>query len=142
MKKLLVIITVMLFANNIFAQQNQMQTPPQQRTMQERMDRSHQQGNPAAYACPKCFEVSKGEGNCSKCNVPKMQLGSYYCEKCMKSTGTKADNCSSCKGATTQMTRKYCAAKGGTPLKEHRNHQENGERREQKRGDNNIEKSN
>jgi Zn finger protein HypA/HybF involved in hydrogenase expression len=73
--------------------------------------------NPAAYACPKCFHISKGAGLCPDCKQEKVQLGTYYCTKCLKSTGTKPGDCPMCKTATVQMTRKYCAKMGGTPLK-------------------------
>ena len=75
--------------------------------------------NPAAYACPKCYAITKDGGNCTKCNVAKVQLGTYYCEHCMKSCGAKPGKCASCGMASTQMTRKMCAAKttgpGGKP---------------------------
>jgi lipopolysaccharide biosynthesis regulator YciM len=74
--------------------------------------------NPAAYACPKCFKISKGAGQCPDCKVEKVQLGTYYCTKCMKATGAKPGNCPTCNTATTQMTRKYCAKMGGTPLRD------------------------
>ena len=35
----------------------------------------------------------------------------------MKGTGTKPGNCPDCKGTAVQMTRKYCAKMGGTPMK-------------------------
>ena len=56
---------------------------------------------------------------CAKCNTAKVQLGTYYCTHCNKATGAKAGKCPSCSGATTQITRKYCAAHGGTPVKAH-----------------------
>ena len=66
--------------------------------------------NPAAYACPKCFDITKGAGKCAKCQVDKVQLGTYYCTSCLKGTGNKAGKCPTCNTATVQMTRKYCAA--------------------------------
>lgn len=75
--------------------------------------------NPAAYACPKCFKISKGAGQCSDDKIEKVQLGTYYCAHCIKSTDAKAGKCASCGMATTQMTRKYCAKMGGTPEKVH-----------------------
>ena len=75
--------------------------------------------NPAAYACPKCFKISKGAGQCPDDKTEKVQLGTYYCAHCMKTTGTKAGKCPTCGMATTQMTRKYCAKMGGTPEKDH-----------------------
>ena len=73
--------------------------------------KTKQVANPAAYACTKCFNIEKAEGKCSKCQGEKVQLGTYYCEHCMKASGTKAGKCSSCGMATTQMTRKFCAGK-------------------------------
>jgi hypothetical protein len=69
--------------------------------------------NPAAWACPQCFHISKDGGTCEKCSVAKVQLGTYYCPKCMKGTGTKAGNCPTCGTATVQMTRKLCASHNG-----------------------------
>jgi hypothetical protein len=34
------------------------------------------------------------------------------------SGGTKPGNCTMCKSPNTQMTKKYCAKMGGTPVKE------------------------
>ncbi|MBS1512497.1 MAG: hypothetical protein JST86_16755 [Bacteroidetes bacterium] len=65
--------------------------------------------NPAAYACPKCYHITKGAGQCEMCKMDKVQLGTYFCPKCMKGTGAKAGKCPTCNGATVQMTRKYCA---------------------------------
>ena len=65
--------------------------------------------NAAAYACPKCFAITKGAGKCEKDGTDKIQLGTYYCPACMKGTGTKAGKCPTCGKATVQMTRKYCA---------------------------------
>jgi predicted amidophosphoribosyltransferase len=45
-------------------------------------------------------------------------LGTYYCAKCMKGTGDKPGNCPQCQSATVQITRKYCAKMGGTPMKQ------------------------
>lgn len=74
--------------------------------------------NAAAYSCPKCFHITKGEGQCTECKVAKVQLGSYYCPKCNMNGGAKPGNCTMCKTANVQMTRKYCSAKAGTPAKE------------------------
>jgi len=73
--------------------------------------------NPAAYACPKCYQITKGAGKCTMDNSDKVQLGTYYCPHCMKASGAKAGKCASCGMATVQMTRKYCAKMGGTPAK-------------------------
>jgi len=66
--------------------------------------------NPAAWACPHCFQITKAGGMCAKCNIQTVQLGTYYCPKCMKGTGTKSGNCPMCGTATVRMTRKLCAS--------------------------------
>lgn len=71
--------------------------------------KTKQVSNPAAYACPKCFMISKGAGKCDHCQVDKVQLGNYYCGKCQKGTGSKPGTCPDCKGPAVQITRKYCA---------------------------------
>ncbi len=68
--------------------------------------------NPAAWACPKCFMITKEGGTCSMDQTAKVQLGTYYCDHCMKGTGTKAGKCADCSNATVQMTRKLCAKHG------------------------------
>lgn len=65
--------------------------------------------NPAAWACPKCYAITKDGGQCASCKTDKVQLGTYYCTHCMKGTGAKAGKCPACGMATTQMTRKLCA---------------------------------
>jgi hypothetical protein len=72
-----------------------------------------QVANAAAWACPKCFDITKAGGNCAQDQTDMVQLGSYYCEKCVKATGDKAGNCSSCSEKTVRMTRKRCAQKNG-----------------------------
>lgn len=66
--------------------------------------------NAAAWACPKCFAITKDGGTCTHCNTAKVQLGTYYCPSCMKTTGAKPGKCPTCSGATVQMTRKLCAS--------------------------------
>lgn len=73
--------------------------------------------NPAAWACPKCFNITKDGGKCANCQADKVQLGTYYCKACMKSTGDKAGKCPTCNAATVQMTRKYCASQRVGSLK-------------------------
>ena len=73
--------------------------------------------NEAAYACPKCYEITKGAGKCAKCNMDKVQLGTYYCSMCMKGTGAKPGKCPTCGMKTTQMTRKYATAHSGGKMK-------------------------
>lgn len=68
-----------------------------------------QKKNPAAWACPSCFKITKEGGNCEQDKSAKVQLGTYYCQHCMKATGTQPGQCAMCKGTTTQMTRKLCA---------------------------------
>lgn len=65
--------------------------------------------NAAAWACPKCYAITKDGGQCASCKMDKVQLGTYYCTHCMKGTGAKAGKCPACGMATTQMTRKLCA---------------------------------
>jgi hypothetical protein len=104
MKKILTFLFVMVAAINVNAQTNTV-APVAKNTVAK----VKQVQNPAAYACPKCFEISKGAGKCAHCGIDKVQLGTYYCYKCQKSTGTKPGPCPVCKGETVQITRKYCA---------------------------------
>lgn len=67
-----------------------------------------QKQNPAAWACPTCFKITREGGACEQDKTAKVQLGTYYCQHCMKATGTQPGQCPMCKGATTQMTRKLC----------------------------------
>lgn len=62
----------------------------------------------AAWACPACFKITKEGGQCTADKTPTIQLGTYYCQHCVKASGDKPGNCSTCKGATTQMTRRLC----------------------------------
>ncbi len=112
MKKLIVLFVAVCFGFALQAQT--VATAPAAATTTAKKVQTQ---NPAAYACPKCFMVSKGAGQCAMCKTDKVQLGTYFCPKCMKSAGAKAGTCADCKGATVQMTRKYCAANGGTPLR-------------------------
>ena len=73
--------------------------------------------NPAAWACPKCYKITKDGGTCADDNTAKVQLGTYYCEHCMKPTGNKPGKCATCGAATTQMTRKLCAQHTAPPVK-------------------------
>lgn len=68
-----------------------------------------QVANPAAWACPKCYSITKAGGVCATDQTEMVQLGTYYCEHCMKASGSKPGKCASCSMATTQMTRKLCA---------------------------------
>ncbi|GAC1396006.1 MAG: hypothetical protein NVSMB63_16390 [Sediminibacterium sp.] len=65
--------------------------------------------NPAAWACPKCYTITKDGGQCAHCKMDKVQLGTYYCTHCMKASGAKAGKCAACGMATTQMTRKLAS---------------------------------
>ena len=112
MKKLMVLFFAICFGYALQAQT----TAPVQAPVKTVVKKQQAQ-NPAAYACPKCFKISKGSGQCETCKMDKVQLGNYYCPKCMKGTGAKAGNCPDCKGVAVQMTRKYCAKMGGTPIK-------------------------
>ena len=108
MKKLLVTGIFMFSAFLMYAQKTVTTT----KTKTETPEKVKQVPNPAAYACPKCYDITKGAGKCTKCGVDKVQLGTYYCPSCMKSTGGKPGKCPSCSGATVQMTRKYVAGHG------------------------------
>jgi hypothetical protein len=72
-----------------------------------------QVANAAGYGCPKCFSTAKMSGACAHDQTEMVQLGTYYCEKCVKATGDKPGNCGNCSGKTTRMTRKLCAQKNG-----------------------------
>lgn len=106
MKKLLLSVIVLMAAVFTFAQPPVTTTP----VKTNNAVKVKQVQNPAAYACPKCYMISKGAGKCEHCQVDKVQLGTYYCPACMKGTGTKAGKCPTCSKETVQMTRKYCAA--------------------------------
>ena len=104
MKKIILISLVVLAAMGSTAQ-----TTAPVAVKKTEAAKPNQVANPAAYACPKCYTISKGAGKCDHCQVDKVQLGTYYCYKCQKSTGTKPGPCPVCKGETVQITRKYCA---------------------------------
>jgi hypothetical protein len=101
MKKLFVLASLLVFSVLSFAQQTPADTA-------KKMVKHVQ--NPAAWACPKCFKITKDGGTCADDNTAKVQLGTYYCEHCVKATGDKPGKCATCGAATTQMTRKFCAA--------------------------------
>jgi rubrerythrin len=103
MKKLLFLSFLMIGSIICFAQQ----TPAAVVDTAKKAANKHVQ-NPAAWACPKCFKITKDGGTCADDNTAKVQLGTYYCEHCMKTTGNKPGKCPSCGNATTQMTRKLC----------------------------------
>jgi hypothetical protein len=105
MKKLLASAIIILAAMSINAQTTTAEPAAKTTTAAK----PKQTVNAAAYACPQCFAISKGAGKCEHCQADKVQLGTYYCTMCKKSTGTKPGNCPDCKMATTQITRKYCA---------------------------------
>ncbi|MBS1916231.1 MAG: hypothetical protein JST87_08130 [Bacteroidetes bacterium] len=101
MKKLFVLASLLTFCVLCFARQSPADTT--------KKVTKHVQ-NPAAWACPKCFKITKDGGVCADDNTAKVQLGTYYCEHCMKATGNKPGKCPSCGAATTQMTRRLCAS--------------------------------
>jgi hypothetical protein len=118
MKNVIVLLVALFAFANINAQTNQ--TAPAPITKGPAMVKPakvKQIANPAAYACPHCYEITSGAGSCTKCNVLKVQLGNYYCAHCAKPTGPRVGKCGMCSGETVQITRKYCASHGGTPLK-------------------------
>ena len=104
MKKLLIVAIAFIMSIGCFAQ-----TAPAKAAETKTAAKAKQVQNPAAYACPKCYTISKGAGKCEHCNVDKVQLGTYYCSHCMKSGGNKPGKCESCQMPMTQITRKYCA---------------------------------
>jgi rubrerythrin len=73
--------------------------------------------NAAAWACPKCYMITKEGGQCTMDQTDKVQLGTYYCEHCIKGTGTKPGKCPACSATTVQMTRKQCAKYQHMPAK-------------------------
>jgi rubrerythrin len=73
--------------------------------------------NAAAWACPKCYTITKEGGLCAMDQTEKVQLGTYYCEHCMKGTGTKPGKCPVCSATAVQMTRKQCAKHQHMPAK-------------------------
>ncbi len=108
MKKLLLAMLMMVFCSITFAQAPAA-APAAKPAMEKKVAHAKQVQNPAAYACPKCYAISKGAGQCEHCKADKVQLGTYYCPACMKSSGAKAGKCAACGGVTAQMTRKLCA---------------------------------
>jgi hypothetical protein len=81
------------------------------------MAKHKQVQNPAAWACPTCFKITKEGGVCADDKTAKVQLGTCYCAHCVKATGAKPGKCPDCGGATTQMTRKLCASHAAAPGK-------------------------
>ena len=73
MKKLMVLFFALCFSYAL-----QAQTTATDATAKTAV-KKHQVQNPAAYACPKCYHISKGSGQCPDCKVEKVQLGTYYC---------------------------------------------------------------
>ena len=112
MKKLTFLLSLMFFGFIAFAQQ----TPASATDTAKKAMNKHVQ-NPAAWACPKCFKITKDGGTCADDNTAKVQLGTYYCDHCMKATGNKPGKCGTCGAATTQMTRKLCAQHTAAPVK-------------------------
>lgn len=113
MKKLILSALILISALSGFAQVK-VTDPPVHAPKTENTKKIQ---NPAAYACPKCYAITKGAGKCATCNVDKVQLGTYYCPMCQKSTGAKAGKCPTCGMKTTQMTRKYAASHSGAKMK-------------------------
>ena len=109
MKKLFLFMMFIAFSCTMHAQSDV--KPAKTEDAKMKVVKTKQVANPAAYACMKCFNIEKDAGKCSKCQADKVQLGTYYCEHCAKSTGAKNGVCEMCKAKTTQMTRKFCASK-------------------------------
>ena len=102
MKKILLLLAVLFTGMISFSQQ----TPAADSA---KSVKHKQVQNPAAWACPACFKITKDGGVCADDKTAKVQLGTYYCQHCVKATGNQPGQCPTCKGATTQMTRKLCA---------------------------------
>lgn len=98
---------MLLFCAITFAQ-TPVAAPAAKSATEKKMAHAKQVQNPAAYACPKCYAISKGVGQCEHCKADKVQLGTYYCPACAKASGAKAGKCATCGAATVQMTRKLC----------------------------------
>jgi rubrerythrin len=112
MKKAILFLAIVFIAATAFAQQ----TAPAKDTTHHAV-KAKQVQNPAAWACPKCYKITKEGGKCAADNTDMVQLGTYYCEHCVKATGNKPGKCPTCGAATTQMTRKLCAQHTGTSTK-------------------------
>jgi hypothetical protein len=110
MKKILLLLTVLFTALAGFSQTKTVADSA--KTVKQK-----QVQNPAAWACPTCFKITKDGGACADDKTAKVQLGTYYCQHCVKATGNKPGKCPDCGGATTQMTRKLCAAHATAPVK-------------------------
>jgi rubrerythrin len=119
MKKLLLIVSAVCMGLFSMAQVDST-TPAKHKEHKEYKDekdekdhKEHRKGqqvaNAASWACPKCFAITKDSGQCAMDKTDKVQLGTYYCDHCMKGTGTKPGKCPTCGAPTTQMTRKLCA---------------------------------
>ena len=111
MKKILLLFVFVTFTSMMNAQTAAPAAPKTAAPAKEVAAKPKQVANPAAYACMKCYNIEKAAGKCSKCQSDKVQLGTYYCEHCMKGSGVKPGKCGMCGGKTTQMTRKFCASK-------------------------------
>lgn len=69
---------------------------------------SQKQQKNAVWACPACYKITKEGGNCAGDKTAKIQLGTYYCQHCVKPAGNAPGQCSMCKRVTVQMTKKLC----------------------------------
>jgi len=110
MKKITLLLAVLFAALMSFAQQKA-------GTDSAKTALHKQVQNPAAWACPACYKITKEGGQCADDKSAKIQLGTYYCQHCVKATGDKPGNCPMCKAATTQMTRKLCKEHTGNVKK-------------------------
>jgi Ni/Co efflux regulator RcnB len=107
MKKLLLMATVMCMSLFSMAQADSATAPKQKEHKEHK--KGMQVANAAAWACPKCFAITKEGGQCAMDQTDKVQLGTYYCNHCMKATGAKPGKCATCTAPAVQMTRKLCA---------------------------------
>lgn len=79
---------------------------------------SPQKQSKAAWACPACYKITKEGGNCAGDKTAKIQLGTYYCLHCVRVSGNEPGQCTRCKRATVQMTKKLCKAHKDTGKRE------------------------
>lgn len=110
MKKIVLLLAILFIGANSFAQTGVADSAAHK-------VKTKQVQNPAAWACPTCFKITKAGGNCADDKTALVQLGTYYCAHCVKAAGNKPGKCADCGGATTQMTRKLCAQHAAESVK-------------------------
>jgi hypothetical protein len=97
MKTMVILLLALLNAGAVFSQDAaNTAEPPGKKT------------NKTDWVCPACFKISKEAGACTQDKTATIQLGSYYCQRCVKASGGQPGQCRTCNGTTTQMTKKLC----------------------------------